>query len=722
VNFESVQTATRQTGLRRALERLLPLLLVLLVPLLVLTGDRSLIFNFSGYLDPWIYYALFRNLSALKTLFPGTYYASRLSLILPGYVINRLFAPLVANYALHLLVWLAAIAGLYVTVKHIAGRRSAIMAATIFGFFPYLWKAVGWDYPDGIGNAYYLLTTAALTLAACNEKASRRYLLLAGITAAAAVYSNLTWAFLLPSLGPYWIFLRKARSSRVAVGRALLYSAGGFLLLTMVFAVVNDRLSGTYFFYLPSIAYALNGVQAQTASAAKDMRWIATSPWLYLPAAAVVSGLASLVRVRWHDADFHARMTVALYVNLLFCAGVLIAWELAGQPLLQISYYASYLLAPTFLFLGVTAFSVSEKLGTETFCALLAVVIALCSWIWWDPGGTTWRWTMSFGVAPLGAIAIASVVIGSGLVRGTVGLMAVALGIALLSLTARSPGTAIWWAGHSARQTEDAFRRIAKAIEIGAETARPAKMLYFWYDSADKNAAEFSSINSSYLYLYAKVASDYPTPPNSLPEGLTAILSSLPDDQRASVLVQTRASLRRIGIESRVVSEHVIARGGVRYAMTFVRFAINMATVKANGYIRNGDFESGSEPWDSGWATLHLIDGGQSGMALALDATEGTGQYAMQRNFGRLELGRKYRFVVWTKSGSSGDERFEVGIWDDTASRFVVSREGRTSGQWKRQEIDFVNNSGRPLSVELAKKSPSKGTMLFDSVSLTEVK
>lgn len=705
---------------RATIEKAMAPLLVVLAPLLVLICDRSLLFNQAGYLDSWIYYSLYRNLSALKILFADTYYPSRLSLILPGFLVNQVFEPLTANYVLHLLVWLAAAAGLYLAVKHIAGRRSALVAATVFGLCPYVLRAVGWDYPDGIGNAYYLLTIASLTLASRNATISRRYLFVAGVTCAGAVYCNLTWAFLIPSFGPYWVFLRKARNYPPSIVRTLLYSGAGFLCLTLIFGVINYRLAGVFLFYMPSINYAIGGVQVPNPQRANDYGWILTSPWLYPAMAALLAGVVSLVRFRWRQGDFHARMVAALYVNLLFCAAVLIAWEFAGQPLLQIPYYASYLLAATFLFLGVAVFPVTEKLRTETFCLLLAAVFVAASWVWWDRTGATWLWMVRTSWTPLVVVAIAAVVVAAAFPKRVWAVGLAVLGLSLLSLNARA-STAGQWTGREPHVVEETFLRIVEAIEIGAEAARPAQWLNFWYDNADKNGAEFSSINSSYMYGFSKVGTDYPKLPEAPPDGLVAILSSLPDSERQDTLREVQASLTQAGFEVEVVTDRVIDRGGVRYAITIVKQRRAVLPLQGD-YLRNGDFESGSaEPWGGGWAQLRVVKDGQAGMGLELVPERGASQYVMQRDFGRLARGTKYEFVVWTKSGSAGDQPFVVGIWDNAAARFIAAKYGTTSSEWQRQEVTFTNDSDNLLSVELMKNSPSTGTMLFDSVTLAAV-
>jgi len=566
-------------GSRRGLETVLPPLLLLLIPILVLTGDRNLIFNHAGSLDPWLYYGLYRNLEALKTLFPSTYYVSRLSLILPGYVANQLFSPLIANYVLHLLVWLGAVTGLFLAVKHIAGRRSALLAATVFGFYPYLWKAVGWDYPDGIGTAYYLLTMAFLTLAARTPAPSRRHLMCAGLTCAGALYCNLTWAFLLPGLGPHWLFVRTARGAPLALWRTLLWSAAGFVLVTLVFAGVNYCLGGPLLFYLPSITYALEGVKTASEYGASDSKWILTSPWLYLPAAAILTGPMALARSRRWQGAFHARMALAHYVNLLFCAGVLILWEVAGQPLLQTPYYASYLLAPTFLFLGVAVFAIPESLRPSWFVPLLAGVIGVSSLAWWDPTGTTWLWLLRDGWGP--ALAIAAVV-AAGLVAGRTRAAALAaLAVSILAVNSRLAVDGVGW--RDASRVEDAFLRIVEGIEIAAEAARPARLIRFWYDASDANADEFASINSSYLYVPAKIPTDFPTPPDSRIEGLTAVLSSLPDQKRQDTMATARALLKQRGFVARVLADHVIDRGGVRYGLTILEVEMDPEALRTRG-------------------------------------------------------------------------------------------------------------------------------------------
>ena len=120
------------------------LIVILIIPFLVLLRDVNTIFTPIGYIDPWVYFGFFHNLILYKgVLFPLTYYGSRLSWILPGYLVNLLFSPLAANDILHLGVFYIAAVSLFLTLKRTADRRTALLATIAFGFHGYLWGRGG---------------------------------------------------------------------------------------------------------------------------------------------------------------------------------------------------------------------------------------------------------------------------------------------------------------------------------------------------------------------------------------------------------------------------------------------------------------------------------------------------------------------------------------------------------------------------------------------------
>jgi hypothetical protein len=692
-------------------------LVLLIIPILVLLCDRSIIFNFAGYLDSWIYFAYFRHLAALKRLFPYTYYGSRLSWILPGYLVHLALPPLIANYVLHLAVWYCAVLSLYVVIKHLADRRSALLSAAIFGFYPYLWKATGWDYPDGAGIAYYLLTAALLTRAS-RRLPSRPLLALAGASCAGAVYCNLSWAFLIPFFLVFWLSLQKARGYPLFFKSVLLWSGLGAASLTVLLALVNHRLEGLYQFYLPSVQFALGHVNLPSPYKSKDMAWILHANWLIVPAVALLLGLIASIRCWRTWPSLRTKLTLLLYANLVFFATVLTAWEIKGQPLLEIFYYASYLIPPVFLFLGIQLFRVPEQLNARRFYALLAFSAAALSVVWWDDGHV-WRWLSILGPGPPLAIGISGLVVRTIWCENTKTLIPALLGLGILTSSARGPGGSLLFQPKPQR-TEDAFVRIVEGMD-SCEKMRQGRAIRFWTGHNDPNGQEFASIASGYLYGLALYGVDLPSlPPNPrpLPDTLIVIPSSFPDSGS-----RAQQSLKSAGLHGELLGGKAIARGDTRYLLTFLQIQDDPELLRqrmARGYPNNGDFESGTSYWTGGWATLRTVDGGQAGKCLELLADQGGSQYAMQWDLVRLEPGARYELSFWVKSGSSGDEPFRVGLWDNKAMRWVAFQDGRSAGAWMHYTLAFTSTSENLVSCKLAKSSATKGSMLFDTVKLSK--
>jgi hypothetical protein len=538
-------------------------LVLLLIPAIVLTSDQSLIFNFAGYLDPWIYYSFFHHLPELKRLFPNTYYGSRLSWILPGYLIYHIFPRLQANYVLHLLVWYTCVLSMYVVIKEIADRRSALLSATVFGFCPYLWKATGWDYVDGAGLAYYMLTVACLVMAS-RSSLSRTLLFIAGITAAAAVYCNLFLALLVPFLFTCWLALRSARGCGWSLKDVAIWTGLGALLLTVALGIVNHRLDGIYQFYLPSIRFANGAVRGPYPRPIGDSAWIWHAHWLILPGLTLLAGAFACLR-SLRRKGLRQRMLLAFYVNSAFCAIALLCFQVRFGPVLEYFYYVSYLLAPSFLFLGAYFFKLPNEVGSAAFAATMTWCIGVSSVVWWDRQQLVWHWLTRLGWGvPLVLIGVgfaAKIVWPNRLVSLFMAMTAAGV----LFVCSRAPSNLIFSSGP--RETEEAFFRITDAMEV-CETIRHGHMIRFWLESNDPNNQEFASIASAYLYGFSLFSVSFPEPGDpQLIAGspVLVVISSAP-----RVAERAEQAARRANICEKLRGETTISRGGVRYTLAFL--------------------------------------------------------------------------------------------------------------------------------------------------------
>src|SRR5271157_5233092 len=101
---------------------------ILLLPLVALWRRDDPLYSPLWYADPWFYLGYFRDLVNFKRdLFPGYYYGSRLSWVLPGYLVHLALPPLFANALMHLGAHTAAAASVFRILRSSAGARAAFL-------------------------------------------------------------------------------------------------------------------------------------------------------------------------------------------------------------------------------------------------------------------------------------------------------------------------------------------------------------------------------------------------------------------------------------------------------------------------------------------------------------------------------------------------------------------------------------------------------------------
>lgn len=130
----------------------------------------------------------------------------------------------------------------------------------------------------------------------------------------------------------------------------------------------------------------------------------------------------------------------------------------------------------------------------------------------------------------------------------------------------------------------------------------------------------------------------------------------------------------------------------------------------------NGRFDSGTSSWTPWQCTIASIAGGQSGNCLEITRVSGTSQNVKQVIAG-LVVGASYTFTTYVKSGSSGNEAFQIvcNRTSDYGDQHVQA--GTTSGSWIQYSITFTATD-TSYNFYLYKVSATAGTMLFDTVSV----
>ncbi|HYL38219.1 MAG TPA: hypothetical protein VEV17_20045 [Bryobacteraceae bacterium] len=472
---------------------------VLLLPLLILWHRDNVLFSPPMHTDPWFYLGYFRTLADFKRdLFPNFHGGGRYSWILPGYLLHSWFPPVAANFLLHLTVHSAAVLALFSILRTTSGARAAFLTAMAFSLHPWLWAATGWDYVDGPGIAYCLLTLACLTRSAVRPVRAGS-LVLAGVALAGMLYTNLSWIAVAPLLLMYYFALLWARWRRALQMRswlvAPLWLGAGFGIVTAAFGAVDYALDGTLWFLAPAIATARNY--------GADWRWVQSiwdrgglGSWLWFPVLAAITALV-LLPFRLKRGAVAKNAPALLFSALLFLTAAVMAYlQLRGISVLGQYFYASHLLPFAFLVIGSSFWQATIAMTQRAFLALCLVAAALFGGIWYH--AEQWllpeRATVLAGAALLGIALV--------LRWRTIAVVPAVAGLLLFTGVVAPEAVRV----HGTRAQYDRVMLARARIE----NVRRGNPVWFWFDQSDPNLPDYFALNSTYLAEFSRLGSAFP--------------------------------------------------------------------------------------------------------------------------------------------------------------------------------------------------------------------
>ncbi len=289
--------------------------------------------------DSWIYSSYQWDFHRQIAEFGPTYYASRLSWILPGVVLHHFFDPATANIVYKLLtsaVTAMACGGLVYRAKGLAGGLLTVGVAVLA---PAMIKALQADYVDIPVLMYAVLALACIARAA-NSRRWAAWIFLAGVAFSAMTVANLS-ALAVPGLGIAafhllwlrWSFKRHA----LCLG---LYLAAAILVL-LGFDFIWRRAGATAHFLRPQIdmLFFFREMKGENPWAPRNWQWALGATWLVLPVAALLLGLLRSVFSPCTDASTR-RLILALTVGLAVSLGVALILECRNIAVLAYPFYA----------------------------------------------------------------------------------------------------------------------------------------------------------------------------------------------------------------------------------------------------------------------------------------------------------------------------------------------------------------------------------------------
>ena len=539
---------------------------VCLLPLIVLWHQDNILFTGYGYIDPWVYFGYFRNLVEFtRDLFPGNSFGGHLSWILPGAAVHKLFAPLAANCILHLGVHTLASVSLFLTLQWVVGARRAFAVSMLFSLNPWFTFATAWDYVDGIGIAYCLLTMALLTWAAL-VPVRRWALIAAGMALAAMVYSNPDWVMLAPLAPLYYLGLTRAWHGIPPVRSFFVlcrWFGPGCILVTVALAAINYWIDGRFWFY----AAPLLGVFQRNSSPAPWWQglWRDGAPSVWLLFAIAAAAVSAVVLIGEGRGAFRGMTTGALFSWLFLGALAWMIWcQVRGNPLLGLPYHASILLPFSFLAIGARFWPELETAHPRYYLLFCSVAAVVLGYAWLDEGpvlAAHLPYPVWMGLAAL----VASLVLRLSPENIICGLAGFFVFTAL--------GVVPCYTGVEAHGYRNQYQALCRARER-IETVRQGRPVRFWYDKEDRAIADATALNSTYSWSDSLLSQSFGTTPCGQVQAPSTIIAAIGSDplHGADFVASTlTACWSGRGLRVVPVETDTIPRGASSYRLSLLR-------------------------------------------------------------------------------------------------------------------------------------------------------
>ena len=580
------------------------LLVLLVLPWLLLINNEIWLFDFHILIDPWIYLGLFLRFQQLSQVYGDTYYVGRLAWILPGHFAFEVFPPLVAQYILHIGFYYLAVLSIYFLLRRTVGYRSALLASVMMGCHAWFLIAIGSNYVNGAGIAYCSITLLMLTLAA-QRNSWKILLLISGIFYGLAIYSQFAWILLAPALVFYYIFINHGHQKHPLIRSGISFFAG-LVAITLILSMVNFFATGRFFFFLPSLGMVSHVTSHQQNPWKLSWNiWLPSAFWLTLLATTFFSGIALNLISHIKKLSSTRSLPIGFHSCLLLASLPFVILEARNQPVLQVYFYAGYLIPLTFIAIGAQ-FSqlelVLDHLKEYQFVCIIAGTILLTLlayrvpidllifqnsailltlffcvlWLVWAGAALFVRQQagrllssalliilLTFNVVNVASIAFS---------MGSLKTLAIALGYT--ASNPEIPSNILSKVNYSQRR--DAFLLVVQAQRY-LQVVDPSLQSMFWYDLEE--LLIYRSIASASLWNH--LSESFPltgVKKNSTQKKMIEIKKTLERNsklvilsQKPAALEQAKRSLNELGFDADLVSTHDVKQGELAFKMTFIK-------------------------------------------------------------------------------------------------------------------------------------------------------
>jgi hypothetical protein len=530
---------------------------ILATPFLILAVHANLFINSNtnAHIDSWVYTGFFLSLPEHLARWGGTYYATRLSWILPGFAAHQLFPPVIANDVLHLGFYYVLLFSVYSLVTSGINRTTAIIVTLLVAWNPELLASMSWDYVDGAVITYFAVSLL------CFEKASSSgarwwlWAAAAGVGLACLASANLVGTTLWPVCG-FFLLLRAGATRWRTTAAILAVAAVGAIATFAVFGFLNQEVGGRLLYLKASVDYAGSRLWLPSPWDVAGVAWFPDTPHLILPAVAALGAVLALAG-RWRVASsFSGTVQLTFLTTVVWWVIHSTLWTHSAH----VSYYISYLVPLGLLALAVhpdSPLDVTPTLRLRHAIALELAILGLLiiHFLVFRHGDEVWgAVAATLGVkfsTPNGINALVAVVVG---VLALASLRFIrplwfrwpAFLLALLMAYSSVPTN---WATQGTPLAREDFALTVSAHRFIAQHLNRSRGLRFWYSLGVGEPRPYRNISSTYLWGWTLVN-------EAMPSLDAAQAATLVPDAQLVVLADTgaevdaaRQALRKSGFD-----------------------------------------------------------------------------------------------------------------------------------------------------------------------------
>jgi hypothetical protein len=353
--------------------------------LLVVNPDIFVPDTSLGWVDAWFYVGFARRLPEKLARYHALYQSERIGWTLPAYVFNRIAPPLIANYIVKGVFFLATTFFLFGSVRETTGSlRTATFVSGLAAFHSFLVHSLGTSYVDGPMNTY-MLGTIYFSTRAFLRTTRVGSAFLAGAFLGCQLFTHIASLALIPSVAIYCLMtwtraVARGRNLPLVFARlgwgTVSVLAGAIALYTHWGPDAFPFQESVRFFFVKS-----SNTWVDPSSGA----WLQHAFWLLLPTVVVawiVIAIGSGLSISW-SAPLRLPAAFGLLLGVYFCW---VALYFLKQPWLMLPYYSSCLIAPTFLALGAISARSVDALSANAYKLLLAALFVGSGITYWLSG------------------------------------------------------------------------------------------------------------------------------------------------------------------------------------------------------------------------------------------------------------------------------------------------------------------------------------------------